>query len=148
MILKLNENYSTVTQNKYSEYYIFAYNIYLHAKELEKNKYCVKVVINIYCLNPKFCNLFQDLLQDTERSASIVATSKDNVSKNRGNIIPCELPINYIHLFTFHFIFETNVSSFNCEALSSFFFLDDFNRVRLSSPGASDYINASVLLVC
>lgn len=67
--------------------------------------YCVKVVINVYFVKPMSNNSFQDLLKDTERSASTVASSKNNVSKNRGNIIPCELPIN-VDLFTFTFQFD------------------------------------------
>lgn len=67
--------------------------------------YCVKVVINVYFVKPMSNNSFQDLLKDTERSASTVASSKNNVSKNRGNIIPCELQIN-VDLFTFTFQFD------------------------------------------
>lgn len=72
---------------------------------MNKDIYCVKVAINVYFVKPMSNNSFQDLLKDTERSASTVASSKNNVSKNRGNIIPCELPIN-VDLFTFTFQFD------------------------------------------
>lgn len=73
---------------------------------MEKDIYCIKIVINRYFLKSKSCNSLQDLLKDTERSASTVASSKDNVSKNRGKIIPCKLPINAdLFAFTFQFAF-------------------------------------------
>lgn len=81
---------------------------------MEKDIYCIKIIklyinykiINRYFLKSKSCNSLQDLLKDTERYASTVASSKDNVSKNRGSIIPCKLPINVDFFSDHHHIFS------------------------------------------
>ncbi|XP_052712083.1 titin-like [Crassostrea angulata] len=80
-------------------------------KSVPLNSFYDNVVDLLNNNRQKLTKEYYDLLQDTERSASTAATSKNNISKNRGNIIPY-----------------------------------DFNRVKLCLPGASDYIDASVML--